>query len=115
VAGGINPVDGVVFDIGVAVQTLGVAGLWDDAVGRQEAAQDGIIVAGVVEVQAGFGVLLLAGEAALEEVYGAGVAVGLPEGLVGDPLDLGPIRIGEDVEAAQVIAVEKACPELVEG
>jgi hypothetical protein len=105
VAGGVNAVDGVVFDIGVPVETLGVSGLGDDRVRGDEAPQDGIIVAGVIEVQACFGVLLLSRIAVLVEIYGALVGVGLAEGAVSEALDLGPLAVGEDIQAPQVVPV----------
>jgi hypothetical protein len=47
----------------------------------------------------------------LVEIYGALVGVGLAEGAVSEALDLGPIRIGQDIQAPQVVPVEEAYPE----
>jgi hypothetical protein len=114
-AGRVHEVDGVVLDIAEPVQALGVGRLGDDGVGGNKPPQGGIVVPGAVVVQPRLRVLLLPGVAALVEVHAPLVGVRLPEGEVAQPLDLGPLAVGEDVQAPQVVPVAEACPEPVEG
>jgi hypothetical protein len=51
----VGPVDGIVVDVAVPVQTLGIAGIRDDRIGREEPSEGGVVVAGVMSVQAGRG------------------------------------------------------------
>jgi hypothetical protein len=101
----INAVDGVIVTVAEPVEALGVPRVWDEGVWGNEAPQDRIIVPGVVELQSCFGVLLLAGVAVLMKVYGTDVAVGLAEGQVAEPLNLGPLAVGQDIQAPQVVPV----------
>ena len=80
---GIDPVDGVIPDVAVPIQRLRIPGFGDDGVGTDEPPEAGVIVPGVVVVEAVFdppggrclGVLLLAGEAVPLEMYGVAAAV----------------------------------------
>jgi hypothetical protein len=41
----------------------------------------------------------------LLEVLGAGLAVRLAEGFIGEPLELGAPAVGQDVQAAEVVGI----------
>ena len=56
---------GVVVDIRIPVQGLGVPQLWDQRVGLEEAAQDGVVEPRPVVIQAQRRLPPLAGEAAI--------------------------------------------------
>jgi hypothetical protein len=84
----VDPVDGVVVDVAVSVERLGVARVRDDRVGGDEAAQRRFVIPRVVIVEAGLGILFLAREAVPLEVLGPVVAVGFREGVAGEALDL---------------------------
>ncbi len=60
-AGGVGVFDGVVEGVGVAVEALRVAWIRNDGIGLDELAHGGVVVAGVVEVEATTCILDLAG------------------------------------------------------
>jgi hypothetical protein len=65
---GVGVAQGVVVDIGIPIERLGVPGLRDNGIGLEEAAQDGIIEARPVIIQAQIRLLPLAGEAAVDRL-----------------------------------------------
>jgi hypothetical protein len=72
VAGGVGEFEGVVGDVGVAVEGLRGIGGGDDGIGLDEAGQFGVVIAGLVEIEAGVLIERLAGIAA-GDVEGDGV------------------------------------------
>jgi hypothetical protein len=68
VAGGVGEFQWVILYVGVAVQGLRGVGGGHNGVGLYEAGEFGVVVAGVVEVEAGLVVELLAGVVRLRRI-----------------------------------------------
>ena len=73
-AGGVGELERVVLDVGVAVQGLGGIAAGDDGIGLGKAAQVGVVVAALVEIQTRLVVNLLAG-LAIGHVKGGGIVL----------------------------------------
>lgn len=58
---GVRKLERVVFDVGVAVEGLGGVAAGDDGIGLGKAAQFGVIIARLIEIQAGFFIDMLSG------------------------------------------------------
>ncbi len=87
--------------IRVAVPRLRVADAGDDGVGGDETSEPGVVVAGVVVVEAGGGVEALAGVEAVG-VGGAGAGAHVAPGVVGGFVDGGAGVVGDDRRGAEV-------------
>ena len=85
---GIVVQNGIIVGVGIPVEILWVPWIRHNRIGCNKPPQDGVIVAGFVEVEAGAVVQFLAG-VFIRDVGGAGVGIGLPIGIVDQVFFLG--------------------------
>ena len=94
--------EGVVPDVRIAVQGLRIRWVLDEGIGLRKAAEGGIVVPSVVEIEAGRLIEPLAGEL-LGDARRSLVTAQTPEGRVLVEFYDGAGRVGDEVRAAEVI------------